>query len=117
MTIEKPKNQRVFEKLTEGTYEGLSIYRNTHSKFQPSYVAYLKDDKTRAINISGFPARQLAKLNIEEMPNYTFDFEVELSYSQNYNVNFLKIIKVVKHKKPDMIQQKLEIEGVDDENL
>jgi hypothetical protein len=113
MTTEKPKNQRVFEKLTEGSYEGLSIYRNTHSKFQPSYVAYLKDDKTRALNISGFPARQLAKLNIEEMPNYIFDIEVELSYSQNFNVDYLLITKVVKHKKLDTIQQKLEIEGED----
>ena len=109
----KIPNQRVFEKLSEGTYEGLSIYRNTHSKFQPSYVAYPKDDKTRAINISGFPARQLAKLNIEEMLNYTFDLEVELSYSQNYNVDYLLITKVVKHKKTEPIQQKLEIEGED----
>ena len=113
MPNEKPKNHRVFEKLTEGSYEGLSIYRNTHSKFQPSYVAYLKDDKTRALNISGFPARQLEKLNIEEMVNYTFDLEVELSYSQNYNVDYLVITKVTKHKKTESIQKKLEIEGED----
>ena len=109
----KINNKRKFERLTEGTYEELSIYRNIHSKFQPSYVAYPKDDKTRAINISGFPARQLAKLNIEEMPNYIFDIEVELSYSQNFNVDYLLITKIVKHKKPDTIQQKLEIKGED----
>ena len=107
------KTERIYEKIKDGRYEGLSIYRNIHSKFQPSYGAYPKDDKTRAINISGFPARQLEKLNIEEMTNYTFDLEVELSYSQNYNVDYLLITKIVKHRKTESIQKKLKIEGED----
>ena len=113
MTNEKPKKPRVFEKLTEGTYEGLSIYRNTYSKFQPSYVGYPKDDKTRAFNISGFPARQLADLRIEEMPNYTFDIEVETRFSGQYQKDYLVMTRIFKHKHIETIQKKLEIEGAD----
>ena len=113
VSTRKINNKRKFERLTEGTYEGLSIYRNIHSKFQPSYVAYPKDDKTRAFNISGFPARQLADLRIEEMPNYTFDIEVETRFSGQYQKDYLVMTRIFKHKHIETIQKKLEIEGED----
>ena len=117
MTNEKPKNHRVFEKLTEGSYEGLSIYRNLKSKYQPAFIGYLKDDKTRAISISGFPARQLADSNVGtdifDFGKYTFDLEVELKYSPKYEQEYLAIVNAIKHKKTESIQKKLEIEGED----
>ena len=113
MTKEKLKNKREFERLVDGKYERLSIFRNEKSKYQPSYIAYVANDNKRAIDISGFPARQLRDLNIDELSDYEFDIEVDVKHSEQYDKDYYIITRIVKHLKPQIEQKKLTIEGND----
>ncbi len=109
----KKNNKREFERLTDGRYERLSIFRNVKSKYQPSYIAYIANDNKRAIDITGFPARQLRDLTIDELSDYEFDVEVDVKHSEQFDKDFYIITKIVKHKKPQVEQKKLTIEGDD----
>ena len=109
----KESNKREFERLTDGKYENLSIFWNEKSKYPPSYLAYIANDNKRAINITGFPARQLRDLNIDELEDYEFDVEVDVKHSEQFDKDFYIITKIVKHKKPQVEQKKLQIEGDD----
>ena len=107
------KNKREFEKLVDGKYQRLSIVSNQFSKYQPSYIAYAAGDNNRAINISGYPARQLRDLNIDEFFEYEFDLEIDVGHSGQYDVDYYVITRIIKHKKPKIEQKKLMIEGDD----
>ena len=113
MTKEKLKNKREFERLVDGKYERLSIFRNEKSKYQPSYIAYILNDNKRAIDITGFPAKQLRELDFDELTDYEFDIEVNVKHSEQFDKDYYIITKIIKHKKPQTEQKKLEIEGED----
>ena len=109
----KTNNKREFEKLVDGKYERLSIFWNEKSKYQPSYIGFIANDNKRAISITGYPARQLRYLNIDDFPDYEFDIEVDVKHSEQFDTDFYIITRIIKHKKPQVEQKKLTIEGDD----
>ena len=113
MTDKKKNNKREFEKLTDGRYERLSIFRNEKSNYQPSYIGYIANDPKRAIDIIGVPANQLRELNIDELSDYEFDIDIDVKHSEQFHRDYYIITKIVKHKKPQVEQKKLTIEGDD----
>ena len=112
-TDKKKNNKREFEKLVDGKYERLSIFWNEKSKYQPSYIGFIANDNKRAISITGFPAKQLKELDIEGLPEYEFDLEVDVGHSGQYDTDYYVITRIIKHRKPLIEQKKLIIEGDD----
>ena len=102
---------KTYESLTEGKYEYVRIFENTYSHFKPSYVGYFLNDKTKVLNIQGFPARQIEELHLEdEMDSHTYSFDVEIRHSKKFDTNYLVISKMVRHPIKDFIQNTLKVE-------
>jgi len=106
--VENKENEakREYEKITQqGEYEGL-LFKNTKSRFQPSYN--LVSDKI-TFNITGYMAKQIKEIE-SEILNKKVRILVEKVHTNKYNKDFYKItgLKVF----PNTVQNKLVIEYI-----
>jgi len=102
-------NTKMYAKLTDtGEYEGI-LFRNTKSKFQPSYN--LKENSGLVWNIHGYMAKQL-KVVEDDTVNHRVQITVEKAHTNKYNKDFLKISKIKVFDSPLNVQTQLQIEHV-----
>ena len=102
-------NTKMYAKLTDaGEYEGI-LFRNTKSKFQPSYN--LKENSGLVWNIRGYMAKQLTVIEGDTV-NHKVHIIVEKAHSNKYNKDFLKISKVAVYDSSLNMQTQLQVEHV-----
>jgi len=107
--IENKENgiNRQYEKLNkEGEYEGL-LFKNTKSRFQPSYKLVVNDKL--ALNITGYMAKQIKEIE-SEILNKKVKLFIEKVHTNKYNIDFFKITSLKVY--PNTVQTKLTVEYI-----